>query len=126
MGRHGPALLLDAAVGLAGTANDQLFQVQQVLGLEFLAGPMTGGLQFDAHEIPDFAINTVTDGAGKGVAGAMHVYDGADGERDLKLQTHAGGGDILQESLGFVFAAAWPFPPDVHQVGAEHADFSPL
>jgi hypothetical protein len=112
------AALLKGSAGSARAAEYQFFQIQEMLRLELLSGPLAGCLQLDAHEIADLPIDAVAHYASQLIAGTLYIHTRAYGHRYLELQAHPGWRDVFQQSGGFALAARRFFPTDVYHIRA--------
>jgi hypothetical protein len=97
------AALLKGSAGSARAAEYQFFQIQEMLRLELLSGPLAGCLQLDASQL---------------IAGTLYIHTRAYGHRYLELQAHPGWRDVFQQSGGFALAARRFFPTDVYHIRA--------
>ena len=84
-GQARAAALVNGFAGSAGAAQDQLFQIQEMLRLKLLPGPAAGWLQLDAHEIADLPVDAVAHNAGQIIAGTVYIYMRAYGHGYLEL-----------------------------------------
>jgi hypothetical protein len=116
--------LLNGPASFVGVAQYQIFQIQEVLRLKLLPGPLARRRQFDADEIAYLPVYAVAHNAGQLIAGTVDLYMRTYGYRYLELQTHSRWRDIFQQSSRFAFMARRFFPTNLYQIGAQHPDFS--
>src|SRR5271157_4008652 len=109
---------MNRLAGFPSAAQYQLFQIQEMLWLKMLPGPLVGWRQLDPDEIADLPVDTVTHNSGQIIAGTVHIHMRTYGHRYLELQTHPGWRDILQQSGRFTYAARWFLPTDLYHIGA--------
>ena len=111
-------------VAMSGTFQQDL-GVEEMLGLEPVRRPLAIASEFDAQEVADFLVDTVSNDTWKRTLAILNDYFGSLRVITFALETDAGKRDILQNHDFTLLAARLVAPTYIHQVCTKQTLYRP-